>query len=193
MPSGEAGNGERVSGGPRLTRVCPVMPDVVRRLVEHGLPVLRRAGFAHQEVAHASSALRNPASWRVWTIYAPSSTAKGSAWGGGPVEFDRVRSPSGNMIVCHRQFWMGPHRAGTTARIWVGCHLVSRTTTQLVRSIKGQRPRTATYGRTHLGSRRRRPWRSPAFAGPFLPSRRGRAGAVAGACCAAGDRRGVHS
>ena len=50
--------------------------------------------------------------------------AKGAAWNGGPVEFGRVVPPSGNMMVCQRQFWMGPHRAGMTARIWAGCDLI---------------------------------------------------------------------
>jgi hypothetical protein len=50
--------------------------------------------------------------------------AAGAGWGGGPVEFDRVVPPSGNMIVCQRQFWMGPHRAGMVARIWAGCDLI---------------------------------------------------------------------
>ena len=43
---------------------------------------------------------------------------------GEPVEFDRVVPPSGNMIVCQRQFWMGPHRAGMVARIWADCDLI---------------------------------------------------------------------
>jgi transposase InsO family protein len=43
---------------------------------------------------------------------------------GGPVEFDRVVPPSGNMIVCQRQFWMGPQRAGMVARIWADCDLI---------------------------------------------------------------------
>jgi hypothetical protein len=28
------------------------------------------------------------------------------------------------MIVCQRQFWMGPHRAGMVARIWADCDLI---------------------------------------------------------------------
>jgi hypothetical protein len=28
------------------------------------------------------------------------------------------------MIVCQRQFWMGPHRAVMVARIWAGCDLI---------------------------------------------------------------------
>lgn len=45
-------------------------------------------------------------------------------WAGGPVEFDRVVPPSGNMIVCQRQFWMGTARAGMVARIWADCDLI---------------------------------------------------------------------
>jgi transposase InsO family protein len=54
----------------------------------------------------------------------PAVPTAGAAWNGGPVEFDRVVPPSGNMIVCQRQFWMGPHRAGMTARIWADCDLI---------------------------------------------------------------------
>ena len=50
--------------------------------------------------------------------------AAGAGRGGGPVEFDRVVPPSGNMIVCQRQFWIGPQRAGMVARIWAGCDLI---------------------------------------------------------------------
>ena len=47
-----------------------------------------------------------------------------AAWAGGPVEFDPVVPPSGNMIVTQRQFWMGAHRAGMVARIWADCDLI---------------------------------------------------------------------
>ncbi len=53
-----------------------------------------------------------------------SPPAKRMEWTGGPVEFDRVVPPSGNMIVCQRQFWMGPARAGMVARIWADCDLI---------------------------------------------------------------------
>jgi hypothetical protein len=36
----------------------------------------------------------------------------------------KVVEPSGNMIVCQRQFWMGTHRAGLVARIWADCDLI---------------------------------------------------------------------
>jgi len=50
--------------------------------------------------------------------------AVSAAWTGGPVEFDRVVPPSGNMIVTARQFWMGTHRAGMVARIWADTDLI---------------------------------------------------------------------
>lgn len=50
--------------------------------------------------------------------------AVSSAWTSGPVEFDRVVPPSGNMIVTARQFWMGTHRAGMVARIWADTDLI---------------------------------------------------------------------
>ncbi|MEU4640347.1 hypothetical protein [Micromonospora sp. NPDC023814] len=40
------------------------------------------------------------------------------------MEFDRVVPPSGNLMVCQRQFWMGTHRAGMVARIWADCDLI---------------------------------------------------------------------
>jgi len=43
---------------------------------------------------------------------------------GGPVEFDRVVPPSGNLQVAGKQFWLGPARAGTVIRFWADCDLV---------------------------------------------------------------------
>src|ERR1700694_1004028 len=41
------------------------------------------------------------------------------------LRYDReLVPPSGNRIVCQRQFWMGPHRAGMVARIWADCDLI---------------------------------------------------------------------
>jgi transposase InsO family protein len=47
-----------------------------------------------------------------------------SRWLGGPIEFDRVVPPSGNMWVAGRQFWLGPARAGTVIRFWADCQLI---------------------------------------------------------------------
>jgi Integrase core domain len=43
---------------------------------------------------------------------------------GGPVEFDRVVPPSGNMQVAGKQFWLGPARAGTVIRFWASTDLI---------------------------------------------------------------------
>ena len=43
---------------------------------------------------------------------------------GGPVEFDRVVPPSGNLQIAGKQFWLGPARAGTVIRFWADSDLV---------------------------------------------------------------------
>jgi transposase InsO family protein len=43
---------------------------------------------------------------------------------GGPIEFDKVVPASGNMWVAHKQFWLGPKRAGLIARFWANCDLI---------------------------------------------------------------------
>jgi hypothetical protein len=43
---------------------------------------------------------------------------------GGPVEFDRVVPPSGNLSVAGRQFWLGPARAGQTVRFWASVDVI---------------------------------------------------------------------
>jgi transposase InsO family protein len=43
---------------------------------------------------------------------------------GGPVEFDRVVPPSGNLWAMRRQFWLGPARAGQTVRFWAGVDVI---------------------------------------------------------------------
>ena len=44
--------------------------------------------------------------------------AAGSGWAGGPVEFDKIVPPSGNMILAGKQFWLGPIRSGQVVRFW---------------------------------------------------------------------------
>jgi transposase InsO family protein len=46
---------------------------------------------------------------------------------GGPVEFDRVVPPSGNLWAMGRQFWLGPTRAGQTVRFWAGVDVIHLT------------------------------------------------------------------
>lgn len=55
-------------------------------------------------------------------IPAPVSVA--ARWDGGPVEFDRVVPPSGNLSMAGKQFWLGTARAGMTVRFWVDCDLI---------------------------------------------------------------------
>jgi hypothetical protein len=55
----------------------------------------------------------------------PENTAAAQGrWLGGPVEFDRVVPPSGNLWVASRQFWLGPARAGMVIRFWADCQLI---------------------------------------------------------------------
>jgi transposase InsO family protein len=46
---------------------------------------------------------------------------------GGPVEFERVVPPSGNLMVAQRQFWLGPARAGQTVRFWASVDVIHLT------------------------------------------------------------------
>ena len=48
----------------------------------------------------------------------------GQVLAGGPVEFDRVVPPSGNLWVARRQFWLGPQRAGLTVRFWADVDVI---------------------------------------------------------------------
>jgi transposase InsO family protein len=63
-------------------------------------------------------------------------------WHGGPIEFDKIVPPSGNMSVAHKQFWLGPARAGLVARFWADCDLIHV-------SIGGARIKTV---RSHLST-----------------------------------------
>jgi Integrase core domain len=58
------------------------------------------------------------------TVAAASPAATRAQWHGGPVEFDRIVPPSGNLWVAGRQFWLGPARAGTVIRFWADCQLI---------------------------------------------------------------------
>jgi transposase InsO family protein len=45
-------------------------------------------------------------------------------WDGGPVEFERVVPPSGNLQVCGKQFWLGPARSGLTITFWADTDVI---------------------------------------------------------------------
>ena len=92
-------------------RFAPVPPEQ-RELVDLWLPGTLEPARTLEPTAPPAVAEPTP------------EAAVAREWSGGPVEFDRVVPPSGNMIVCQRQFWMGTHRAGMTARIWADCDLI---------------------------------------------------------------------
>jgi hypothetical protein len=50
-----------------------------------------------------------------------------AAWQGGPVEFDRVVPPSGNMEVLGKQFWLGTARSGMTVTFWASTDVIHLT------------------------------------------------------------------
>jgi len=57
----------------------------------------------------------------------PPAAAAGP-WREGPVEFERVVPPSGNMQVAGRQFWVGPRRAGITITFWADTEIIHLST-----------------------------------------------------------------
>ncbi|HEY7103450.1 MAG TPA: IS481 family transposase [Mycobacteriales bacterium] len=46
------------------------------------------------------------------------------AYSSGPVEFERVVPPSGNLAVAGKQFWLGTARAGVTVTFWADCDVI---------------------------------------------------------------------
>jgi transposase InsO family protein len=89
--------------------------------------------------------------------------------GGGPVEFDRVVPPSGNLMVCQRQFWLGPARAGQTVRFWASVDVVHLTINGA--RVKSLRSHFSTSDLEEL----RRQGATPAGPPPLPPSEHGTA------------------
>jgi transposase InsO family protein len=58
----------------------------------------------------------------------PAAAAGTQPWREGPVEFERVVPPSGNMQVAGRQFWVGPRRAGITITFWADTEVIHLST-----------------------------------------------------------------
>ena len=96
-------------------------------------PRLTRRGQAARprQRQRSAPALPGPFAYAVSTWDAPESAplepqgpANPQPWTGGPVEFDRVVPPSGNMVLVKRQIWLGPARAGLTVRFWADCDLI---------------------------------------------------------------------
>ena len=56
---------------------------------------------------------------------------------GGPVEFERVVPPSGNMEAAGRQFWLGPRRAGQVITFWADTDVIHLTAAGLrIKSVR---------------------------------------------------------
>ena len=55
---------------------------------------------------------------------ASQSVSQSVSWSAGPVEFDLVVPPSGNMCLAQRQFWLGPARAGMVVRFWADTDVI---------------------------------------------------------------------
>lgn len=49
-----------------------------------------------------------------------TDSATNTAWTGGPVEFDRVVPPAGNLQLAGRQLWLGPEPFASLAARWHG-------------------------------------------------------------------------
>ena len=96
-----------------------------------------------------------------------------AAWQGGPVEFDRVVPPSGNMEVLGKQFWLGTTRSGMTVTFWASVDVIHLTIAGArVKSVRshlstadlaraggqrrpGSRPAAPPRGRARIGDRGR--------------------------------------
>ena len=76
--------------------------------------------------------------------------APGLPYRDGPVEFDRVIPPSGNMQVSGKQFWLGPHRAGMTVTFWASVDVIHLTIAGA--RVKSVRSHLSTAGLARLAA-----------------------------------------
>ena len=92
------------------------------RLLPLKLPVSLVAGRAGTTLAASSpTATSDPGTVEPVT---PEPASSSGPYVGGPVAFERVVPPSGNMQVCGKQFWLGPARSGVTVTFWADTDLV---------------------------------------------------------------------
>ena len=91
---------------------------------------------------------------------------------GGPVEFDRVVPPSGNLWAMRRQFWLGPQRAGQTVRFWAGVDVIHLTIAGA--RVKSLRSHLSTADLAQLAARGRGRGRPAAAAAGRATARRSR-------------------
>lgn len=80
-----------------------------------GLLPLRLPGSLVQTLREEGGAASQPAEFE------PSAAVP---WTHGPVEFDRVVPPSGNMEIRGKQFWLGTARSGVTVTFWADTDMI---------------------------------------------------------------------
>jgi transposase InsO family protein len=81
------------------------------------------------------------------------------AYDGGPVEFERVVPPSGNMEATGRQFWLGPRRAGQVITFWADTDVIHLTAGGL--RVKSVRSHLSTADLARLAATGARPGGPP--------------------------------
>src|SRR5262249_57400133 len=87
---------------------------------------------------------------------APRSVTTGvRAYDGGPVEFERVVPPSGNMEAAGRQFWLGPRRSGQVITFWADTDVIHLTAGGL--RVKSVRSHLSVAGLAKLAATGARP------------------------------------
>jgi transposase InsO family protein len=84
-----------------------------------------------------------------------SAAAAVRAYDSGPVEFERVVPPSGNMEAAGRQFWLGPRRAGQVITFWADTDVIHLTTGGL--RVKSVRSHLSTADLARLAATGARP------------------------------------
>jgi hypothetical protein len=89
------------------------------------LPAALRTIPAPPQAADPPSPPHQPAE-SVGPVAASADPAGGllSVYSSGPVEFERVVPPSGNLAVAGKQFWLGTARAGVTVTFWADCDVI---------------------------------------------------------------------
>jgi transposase InsO family protein len=85
--------------------------------------------------------------------------ARDLAYRGGPVEFERVVPPSGNMEVSGKQFWLGPARAGITVTFWADVDVIHLSIAGA--RVKSVRSHLSTAGLARLAATGGRPGGPP--------------------------------
>jgi hypothetical protein len=96
----------------------------------------------------------------------PVPADRAQRYDGGPVEFDRVVPPSGNMEVLGKQFWLGTARAGMMVRFWASVDIIHLTIAGA--RVKSVRSHLSTADLARLAASGGSPAGPPPLPGPEL-------------------------